>query len=151
MEKSEELARTHREAQLVAWAFMFTVAAHAAIVEVFMLKGDAFTGFDPQMVAAHKDYFILGGVLAFVIIRAVRTSILRGDSTDTLETLLGRLKTANMVVYVIAEVPALLGLVLFLFTGDRKDYYILAVFSILAMILYYPKLNHWEVWIRKQG
>jgi hypothetical protein len=150
MERSGELARTYREAQLVAWAFMATVAVHAAIVEFFLLKGETFTGFHPEKVAAHKDYFILGGVLAFVIIRAVRTSILRGESTDTLGTLLGRLKTANMVVYAIAEVPAILGLVLFLFTGDRKDFYLLAVFSILAMILYYPKLNHWEVWLRKQ-
>lgn len=151
MGESGELARVHREAQLAAWAFIASVAVHAAVVEIFLLRGDAFKGFDPDAVSTLKDYFILGGVLAFVIIRAVRTSLLRRESTDTLATLLGRLKTANMAVYAIAEVPSLLGLVLFLFTGDRKDFYLLATFSILAMMLYYPKINHWEVWLRKKG
>jgi hypothetical protein len=65
--------------------------------------------------------------------------------------LLGRLKTAHIVGYAIAEIPAVLGLVLFFFTGERMDFYLLGVFSFLAMVLYYPKLNHWEVWLQKQA
>jgi hypothetical protein len=41
--------------------------------------------------------------------------------------------------------------VLFILTGDRKDFYILGTFSILAMVLYYPKLNHWEVWLQRKA
>jgi hypothetical protein len=145
------VAASHRQAEIVAWAMMAAVAIYAGIVEFLSFRGGFISGLDPAAVTPYKDYFVLGGVLAFVIIRAVRTSILRREAGDALATLLGRLTTANVLVYAIAEVPAILGLVLFIFTGDRKDFYILGTFSILAMILYYPKLNHWEVWLQRRS
>ncbi|MCU0587320.1 MAG: hypothetical protein MUF52_04105 [Syntrophobacteraceae bacterium] len=151
MDTSNAMAGSYRQAKLVAWAMMGTVVIHAAIVEILLIQGVSVSGVDPEAVAPYKDYFILGGVLAFVIIRAVRTSILRQAPGDSVATLLGRLRTANIAVYAIAEIPAILGLVLFILTGDRKDFYILGTFSILAMVLYYPKLNHWEVWLQRKA
>ncbi len=149
MQESTELARVYREAKLIAWAMMGGLAFYAGVVEFFSTQVDSFKGYDPERIKEFKDYFILGGVLAFILIRAARTAIMKREPDDTFGRLLGRLKTAHIVGYAIAEIPAVLGLVLFLFTGDRMDFYLLGVFSILAMVLYYPKLNHWEVWLQK--
>ncbi len=151
MNGSTELARVYREAKLIALAMMAGLAFYAGIVEFFIHQVESFSGYGPEKVEGYKDYFILGGVLAFVIIRAARTSIMRREPDDPLDTLLNRLRIANIVVYAIAEIPAILGLVLFLFTGDRKDFYILGLFSILAMVLYFPKLYHWEVWLQRKA
>lgn len=150
MDTTSNLAKAYRESQIISWAMIAGLGFYAGVVEFYIFQNAEFAGFSPEKVQDFKDYFILGGLLAFILIRVARNAILRIDPNQTLEMRLNKLKTANIVAYAIAEVPALLGLVLFMFTGNRHDFYALGAFSLLGMILYYPKLNHWEAWIQRK-
>jgi hypothetical protein len=153
MAMTQDLTKAHRESQIIAWAMMAGLAIYAGVVEFFIHQDTSFAGFSPDLVKDFKDYFILGGLLAFIFIRTARGAILRHDpnQTQTIEVLLNILKIANIVVYAIAELPVILGLVLFMLTGNRQDFYALGTFSLLAMVLYYPKLDHWKAWLQRKN
>jgi hypothetical protein len=150
MDVTADLAKAYRESRIISWAMIAGLGIYAGVVEFFLLQNASFSGFAPEKVRDFKDYFILGGLLAFILIRTARNALLRIDPDQTLDMRLGKLKTANVVAYAIGEIPAVLGLVLFMFTGNRQDFYALAAFSVLAMVLYYPKLNHWEAWLQRR-
>jgi hypothetical protein len=153
MEMTQDLIKAHRESQIISWAMIAGLAIYAGVVEFFIHQNTPFAGFAPDLVKDFKDYFILGGLLAFILIRTARGAILRRDPNQslTIEVLLGKLKSANIVVYAIAELPVILGLVLFMLTGNRQDFYALGTFSLLAMVLYYPKLDHWKAWLQRRS
>ena len=150
MDTTTSLAKAYRESQIISWAMIAGLGFYAGVVELFILQNASFAGFAPEKVRDFKDYFILGGLLAFILIRTARNAVLRIDPDQTLDMRLSKLKTANIVAYAIAEIPVVLGLVLFMFTGNRHDFYALGAFSLLAMILYYPKMHHWEAWLQRK-
>lgn len=151
MEMSMDLAKAYRESRIISLAMIAGLGFYVGVVEFFLFQNASFSGFAAESIKDFKDYFILGGLVAFIAIRTSRTAILKREPAEALDVLLRKLKTANIVVYAIAELPAILGLVLFMLTGKREDFYALGTFSILAMILYYPKLSHWEAWLQRKS
>ncbi|MCX6565278.1 MAG: hypothetical protein NTW38_02455, partial [Candidatus Aminicenantes bacterium] len=49
-----------------------------------------------------------------------------------------------LIDLVLAEIPAILGLVLFLIAGYNWDFYILLFVSLFLLFMYLPRLKNWE-------
>ncbi len=99
----------------------------------------------PQETAAplrYMLYFIAaGGVGAIFFLRRV---LLQKKPQDNLAALIGKLKTSAMVTLAFCEAPALYGVVLYFIEGSRKDFYVLAVYSLLLFAVFFPRLDHWQ-------
>jgi hypothetical protein len=43
---------------------------------------------------------------------------------------------------------AIMGLILFLLSGLRRDFYLLLVLSFIFVFLFFPRYSNWEEWVR---
>ena len=82
------------------------------------------------------------GVVAVLIAGAVRRSLLARGSTDPGE----RIQAASIACFAVAEVPAILGIVVCLATGVRELAYALFILSLLGLAVYFPRASQWEEW-----
>jgi len=57
---------------------------------------------------------------------------------------LSRLFDLTVLTLCLAEIPALLGLILFLIAGYNRDFYILLFVSLFLLFMYLPRLKNWE-------
>jgi F0F1-type ATP synthase membrane subunit c/vacuolar-type H+-ATPase subunit K len=146
MDGSEEVRRTYREAAIVCGAMVASVLIYAVVVEVLR------TGRSPDGTGggAHVDllryafYFLAGieGLAIPFVRRAVEAGPAAGGS------LLARLRAGALVTASLAEVPAVLGLVLALLAGSRLDFYLLAGWSLLLQVFHFPRQERWEDAVR---
>jgi hypothetical protein len=146
-ENTTDLQKELRKTVVLAWAMVGSILMVLAAGTIIGMQNQPFTGFSAGA-APPKDAFFIGGLIAFIGIRMVRNAILKGAGADR-EARLNRLKTATMISLAMTEIPAVLGLVSFLLTGNTQELYIMVALSIAAVALYFPKLNHWEVWMRR--
>jgi len=147
MENMIDLQKEIRKTTVIAWAMVASILMYAGVAEIIRMQNQPFNGFVPQALQ-HKDAFFLGALIAFIGIRMVRNAILKGAASDPVAKL-NRLRTATIVSLLMTEIPALLGLVLFLMTGNTQEFRIMVALSLVAVTLYFPKLNHWQVWMRR--
>jgi hypothetical protein len=83
-----------------------------------------------------------------ILIRVLRHILLKRSAGDDRKTALHRLERATLVTLVLAEVPGLLGLVLFLIGGLNIDFYFLLFASLLLVFMYFPRRPGWEDWLK---
>ena len=144
MDGSEDLRRTYRETAIVCGAMVASILIYAVVVEVLRARarqplggGGAGINIDVLRYAIYLLAGIEGLAIPFVR-RAVEAGpALRGS-------LLARLRTGSLVGAALAEVPAVLGLVLFLLAGSRPDFYALAGWSLLLQLFHFPRYERWE-------
>jgi hypothetical protein len=99
-----------------------------------------------------RDVLVGIALIVLVLVRRVRGSILKGSSQSVeLQELVRRLKVASIITFVFCEIPALVGLLLFLMGGFHKEFYLLLACSLAAMFVYFPKYEHWDTWLKKQS
>jgi F0F1-type ATP synthase membrane subunit c/vacuolar-type H+-ATPase subunit K len=148
MESTTDLQKELRKTVIVAWAMAASILVYPLVAEIIRMQHQPFNGLAPES-APPKDTFFIGALIAFIGIRLVRNAILKGAGSDP-QSRLNRLRTATIVSLVMTDIPALLGLVLFLMTGNTQDFYVMVALSLVGVVLYFPKLNHWEVWMRRR-
>ena len=87
----------------------------------------------------------------FFVIRAVRRRILASDGLSMMmEQIMvpkeryRRLLLASIVGFALAEAVALIGFVMFLFSGDPWDAFTLGAAALLFLVLDFPRLSAWQ-------
>ena len=55
---------------------------------------------------------------------------------------------ANIVSLALSELPALFGFILFLGSGNPRDFYLLLIISVLLFYFFFPKFSFWSTWSR---
>jgi hypothetical protein len=50
----------------------------------------------------------------------------------------------------IVEIPALLRLILVALNGLYRDFFVLAALSVLGILLYFPRYDAWEDWLKQR-
>jgi len=48
---------------------------------------------------------------------------------------------------IMSELPALLGLFLFLLAGLNRDFYVLLIISVAVLFIFFPRRRAWEEWL----
>jgi hypothetical protein len=149
MEPTVDLKKEHQFTVIIASAMIVALFGYALVVEAIKFQHQPFTGFAPQSPNQTREGIFAGALLMLVAIRIIRNMLLKKTPNDTVKTLLTKLKAATIITSALCEIPAILGLVLFLMGGHSKDFYILLLYSLTLMVLYFPRYNHLQAWVGK--
>lgn len=151
--QTDELKKTYRLAVFIGIAMIGSIFVYAGLVEAIRVgyipwKSPILT---PDKAKILK-YILLGiPLMEFFLIKFIRQAILQEKQETKLEkpsALFQRLVSASIITYALCEAVAILGLVLFILTGNYLDFYIFLVISLIYIAIYFPRYSHWEEWIK---
>ncbi len=148
MDPQEEM-RTHlRPTTLTGTAILISLVIYLALVEVLRSVLKPFRGFAASSAGGGDQTLRLAvfGAAAVIVlaILMLRHRLFRVGPGDDASTVFRRLQRAALVVLVLGEVPACLGLALFLIAGDNVDFYALLFASLVLTFINYPRQATWE-------
>ena len=136
MDKSEEWKKKYFVARLLYMVFVASLFIYALVAEILSGQVQNF----PLQMTQSADYtklrYIFYGVaiIMVVLIRSMRRTLLKKTP----------LYTAAIITAAICEAPAILGLVLLMLSGIKKDFYFLLIISLFLLFMYFPRYSHWE-------
>ncbi len=149
----ELLENTFNRARWIALAMLGSLLIEGFVVEMmrwfapFAGFADAETGLSP-----HWQYVILVvGLSDLVFLPFLQRSLLTVRNSPQPSALISRLMTVTIISLAVSYTPALLGLVSFLMWGERLAFYALWGVSLVAMLVYFPRLRFWEAWVEGGG
>lgn len=126
-------------ANFIGLAMIASVFAYAGVVEVIKRVLAPFTGFGhltPDLAETVRHVLLgVAGVIYFVIMIGQRKIVGRDRQL---------LPMATFLAFVLAELVAVFGLMLFLLTGKSIDFYLFFAISLLYFWVYFPKYSTWE-------
>ena len=145
MDPQQEL-RTHlRPATMVGTALIVSLVLYLALVEVLRGVLRPFRGFVAAASLQPLRLVLFAAAAAVVLaILVLRHRLFRLDPSDDAPAALARLQRATVVVLVLGEIPAVLGLALFLIGGNAVDFYALLFASLVLTFIDFPRRAAWE-------
>lgn len=138
-----------RQTAIIVGAFGVSLVTCLVLVEVFRRSGPvaaaAAPGLDPIRIAV----FSVAGVVVFTS-TVVKGVLLRQAPPDP-ALRLARVRAATIIAAAMAELPAVLGLVLFFLSRSQNDFYILAVVSLYMLVRHFPRREPWDAYVQRGG
>ncbi len=148
----EEIRRAHRPAVVVGIAILASLFVYLVIVEVLRATMGPFRGFVALPGLRTLRYAFYGlAVLEVLATRFFQGLLLRRAPGDDVRATVLKLARAAVVTLSLSQVPALLGLVLFLLGGLNRDFYALLAVSVALAFMYFPRLRSWEDWVERKA
>jgi len=148
MDLEDELRRHLRTVSLIGVSIGTSLLIDVGLEEFIRARFKPFYGFAGIADLQPLRYVFFGlAAAALALILALRHALLKRSPGDDRKTGLHKLERATVLTFVLAEVPALLGLVLFLLGGLNADFYILLSASMLLVIMFFPRRSGWEEWL----
>ena len=130
------LEAAYRNAAIICGAMAASTVLYALVVAVIG-DGDFMMGVTALWTAALVEAGLIGLVRRALLARS------RGEGAAAQAR---RLITTSVVTAALAEVPAILGLVLFMLWGLSGDFYALFALSLALGAIYFPRLDGWREW-----
>lgn len=145
MDPQEELRTHFRPAAMVGTALIASLVVYLASVEVLRGLLKPFGGFAAAAATplVRLAVFIAAAVVVLLIL-VLRHRLFRLDPRDDAPTAFRRLQHATVMVLVLGEIPAVLGLAFFLVGGNTVDFYALLFASIVLTFIDWPRRAAWE-------
>ena len=132
----------HRSATLITYIVIGMLVVYTIAVE---LIGRATSSPDPVPDPGIIRYIFYAVAIAMIFLsQVVKATMLRNPARLGLDEALRKLTQANVAVAAFAEVPVLLGLVMFILWRNTSDYYILAFVSLYVILRHFPRYASWE-------
>ena len=149
MDPRDEL-RTHlRPAALVGSAILVSLVIYLGLVEVLGAVLKPFRGFAAAAGMQPVRLAVFGAAAAVIlVILLLRPRLFRGDAREDSAAAFRRLQTASLVILVLGEIPAVLGLALFLIGGNAADFYKFLFASLVLTFINFPRRSAWEEWLK---
>jgi hypothetical protein len=145
MNQQDELGRALGPAKMVAAAIVASLIIYLALVEILKATLKPFRGFALGVDLQIVRYAAYGaGAAVVLLILFIRPRLFRRRAGEDTPASLLRLQKAAIVTMVLGEVPAILGLVLFLVGGGAGDFYRLLFVSIVLVFIHFPRRGAWE-------
>jgi hypothetical protein len=130
---------------MVGTAIIISLVIYLALVEVLRSVLKPFRGFAASAGSESLRLVCFGLAAAVVLlILILRHSLFHIRSGDDVQAAFGRLQRSTLLVLVLGEIPAVLGLALFLVAGDTVDFYALLFASLVLTFINYPRRAAWE-------
>lgn len=148
MHTEAKLDKAFRTAKIIAAALAASVLLYAVVVEVLKFREITLNLLPAPLLEKLRFIFVFLAFADYFIIGFVNKKILVKKPGDSHEALLGKLTLANLVALALCELPAFFGLILFLGSGDSRDFYPLLVISLLLFYAFFPKYGFWSNWSR---
>ncbi len=150
MHPDTPLQQAYRGTLIVCGAMIASLFPYLLVVEIVrrQIGPDGYLVDAEQIELLQYVFFILA-LLPYVIPQLIKRHLAVAAPRESMETLLARLRTATLLSYVLSEVPAVFGLVLFFLAGAYKAFYALWFLSLVSMLVHFPRLRAWEELARK--
>ncbi len=141
------LEAAYRNAAITCGAMAASTLFYAAVVAVISVSQAPFEGFAGQSEASTLRIALWTvALLETGLIGFARRALLSRARPEGSAAQAGRLVTTAVITAALAEVPAILGLVLFMLFGLRGDFYALFALSLGLEAIYFPRLDGWRAW-----
>jgi hypothetical protein len=149
MEPQDEIGRALKPAAMVSAVILASLVVYLALVEVLKAALKPFRGFAGLADMQPVRYAAFGAAAAAILlILVLRARLFKRRSGDDAGAALSRLQRASLLTMVLAEVPAVLGLVLFFVGGNAADFYKLLFASAVLAFIHFPRRGAWEEWLK---
>jgi hypothetical protein len=151
MDDKMELNRVFRTTLMVSWALLASLFIYGLIVELIKSQLGPFSGFAPPSRPQSLRYIFYGAAVgAAVLVRFVNRTMFKPSPEEGPPHLIARLGRTTVLTAALGELPAVLGLGLFLLTGSSRDFYILGFVSLVLEFMYFPRLKVWQDTVRER-
>jgi hypothetical protein len=140
-----ELKQAYERCVTLSWAMVVALLVYPLVVEIVRLQDVSFAGFSPQAAGRIKDFVYGLAVILPLSIRSIRKAVLKRSQLSDVHVLARKMVMATAVTVAAAEIPALLGVVMFLLGGLYKESYIALAYSLLVILIYFPRQSQWEM------
>lgn len=133
------LAQKYLTINFIGLSLIGSVFVYAALVEIIKRWFAPFTGFahlPKETVDILRYVFLAVSFGNFFIIKIIQKKILSQPQPN--------LATLAVITYGFCEVPAVLGLALFLMAGQSLNFYMFMCLSLFYFYLFFPKYADWE-------
>jgi protein-S-isoprenylcysteine O-methyltransferase Ste14 len=149
MEPFEELRRAFRVTVIASVAIIGALFILAIVVEIIKFRLEPFQGVFETPHGQVVRYIFYGlAVIVVVLLRVFGRVLVRSHQGESPQAFIQRLTRAVIYTASLAEIPALLGFVLFLLIGTFRDFYVLLFVSLFLEFMYFPRIKTWEDMIR---
>jgi len=144
----QQLRKSYLAAAVSAAGIIGAIVFYAVLVELLRRLGHRPPLVPPAAYAAKYALYILSAVSVFLV--KPLAARLAGAS-PTPEAAVKALTAQAIITAALCELPAVCGLILFLLTGYRADFYLLLVFSAGLEVYHFPRLARWEERLRTES
>lgn len=135
----------YRNAAIICGAMAVSTVLYALVVAVISVFQAPFEGFAPGAQPSILRSALWTMALAEAgLIGLVRRVLLARSRSEGAAAQARRLITTAVVTAALAEVPAILGLVLFMLWGLSGDFYALFALSLALGAIFFPRLDGWR-------
>ncbi|MEN6559761.1 MAG: hypothetical protein ABFD52_03170 [Acidobacteriota bacterium] len=149
MEPREELWTYLRPATMAGAGILMSLVLYLGLVEVLRAVLKPFRGFAAAALTQPLRLAVFGAAAAVIlVILVLRPRLFRRRGAEDLPAALRRLRNASLVTLLLGEVPAILGLGLFLVGGGASDFYKFLFVSLALTFINFPRLGAWEEWLK---
>lgn len=143
---AELLPAKLRTAKAAGAAVLGSLLAYLVVVEVIRAAIQPFFGLarlgGGRTAVRYATY--LAAAAAILAVRWVNGLAAKRSEAETEGAHLGRLLAISVAGLALAEVPAVLGLALFLLGGYNSDFYVLLFVSAMLTFMYFPRASVWQ-------
>ncbi len=146
----EDLRNMYQATAIVCAGMIGSLFIYVAVVESTRVVFGDFNGFltASSLELVKYGFYVLA--LTFIVaITTIKARISEVRSFDAPSVIISKLSKAAFLISGLSEIPAVLGLLLFLLGGLHTDFYILWFLSLMLMLLQFPRLTAWEYLARR--
>ena len=141
------LEAAYRSAAIICGAMAASTVLYALVVAAISVSQAPFEGFAPSAEPSILRTALWTAALVEAgLIGLVRRALLARSRGEGAAAQARRLIMTSVVTTAFAEVPAILGLVLFMLWGLSGDFYALFALSLALQAIYFPRLDGWREW-----
>jgi len=145
---AQKIAVAHRQATMITGAIAASLVIYVIVVEVLKRSMPAPEG-APSLDTIRIALFAIVGAVIFMT-TVIKSMLLRRPAA-TGDARLAQLRTASILTAAFAEMPAVLGLILFLIGRRGADFYLLLVVAAYMLARHFPRRETWENYVRRGG
>ncbi|MEW5901587.1 MAG: hypothetical protein AB1715_09020 [Acidobacteriota bacterium] len=152
MDLASNLRKSFRAILVANGALIASLLIYALVIAVVRSQWPSFRGLAPAALAQTLRYVFYGlGVVAVVLVRLIGRSPLKPPrENETPLLFIQRLGRSSLLAAAVAEVPAVLGFILFFLTGSGRDFFYLLFVSLFLEFMFFPRISNWEALIRER-
>jgi hypothetical protein len=151
MDYTQDLKKAYKTSAILYVAFMLSLVIYLVVFEVLKVRIPDFHGMMEKIDFPWLRYaFYALGLVQIFLIKFIRETATKSITTVDVRILIQHLQRISMISAALCEVPVILGWVLFFLSGNSSDFYVLLIFSLVLFMLYFPRLNNWEEWIKSK-
>jgi hypothetical protein len=145
-----EIRKKYKVASFFAWSMLGVLALYILVVEFVRIQHNPFRGFSPGLMGDEKSLYYGLAIIMLLAVGSLKNSLLKKLPQEDTRALVNKLFLSTVITFSLCELPAILGLAVYLLEGLYKEFYILVGYSAFVMAAHFPRYTQWEGFLENQ-